>query len=349
MFSKRMRKFLFAGALLALAPFTAAASDCGTPCATPCAPAAAPCAPAMVKVKVTKMVPVEEMQTVTEYQQVTEKKTYTVNEYKTVVEPKTVTYTEYQKVTKEVMEPRTVTVSVPVTKTVTENVTTWETVQVTEMVSKTVDKGHWECREVPVTPGIFSRLFSKKADPCDPCAPVCVPTKTVKCWVPCMVTECCPVTKCKKVAVCKPCTRTICTYECQTKTEMVKVCKIECVPVTKTCTVNECKTVCVPVVKTCDVVVCKPVQVQRKVCVMKPTIVEVDAPAPCSTGCGDPCATACAPSCAPVCDPCAPVCETKKSFKLFSGVKGLFGRLLPKAKASCDVGCEVVGTSCGCH
>jgi len=168
---------------------------------------------------------------------------------------------------------------------------------VTEMVSKRVDRGHYECREVECPVRSFVSRFGRGGnDCCDPCPR---PTRTKKVWVSCWVTECCPVTRCKKVCVetpvkcmdnvCKPVWTEekvqVCTYKCvqESRVEKVTVMVQKKVAYQTTRTVN----VCVPHTET--------VQMTRMVarCVAR-QVPDTDCHAvvPC-----EPCPTSCRQSC----------------------------------------------------
>ncbi len=315
----RVRKFLIAAVLLAVAPLMARAEEAAQGVKT--APPASP-TPAVVSsssgacggtmtVKVCEMVPVVKDVTRTVYKPVT--KEVMVTEYTTqmVQEVKTKTYTEYKRVTETVMKPVTKTIKVPVTECRTEMHSRWKLESYTTYKTKTVDKGHYECREVPAGPGLFDRLCSKKCDPCNPCGScnTCPKMKTVKCWVPCCVTECVPVCKKKLVKECYPVTKQVCTYKCQTVTEMVPCCVTKCIPECKTCSYTVCKKVCVPhQVKKC-VTTCEPVCETVKVTVCEPRWVDKQV------ACSSPCSTSC--------DPCASACCGSAGF--FAKLKGKFG------------------------
>jgi hypothetical protein len=192
----------------------------------------------------------------------------------TVPEVRTVCCKRY--VTEQCMECRTVCERIPYWTEKTVMKTHWVTQQCTEMRTRCVDKGHYECCEVPCRTGLLERLHKK--DCCDPCACDCCPkTKTVQKWVPCKVTECCPVTVCKRVKVCEPCTVKVCCYKTCTKQVQVPVCKTRCITEQKQVTVNKCckrmvpytytKTVCcrVPCQEMRTVTVCVPRCVQKQV------------------------------------------------------------------------------------
>src|SRR5262249_18430588 len=137
-------------------------------------------------------------------------------------------------VTEQVMECRTICERVPYWTEKTIMKTTYVNQQVTEMRTRVVDHGHWECREVPVGGGgggggggFFGRLGKKKGhggDCCENACNACPATKTVNCWVPCKTTECYPCTVCKRVPVCQPCTVKVCCYKTVQRQVQCPVC-----------------------------------------------------------------------------------------------------------------------------
>jgi len=164
----------------------------------------------------------------------------------------------------------------------------------TYTVRKCVDKGHYECREVPCGPSLMERVHGcfKKSSCCDPCAPCCEPcprTKTVRVWCPnkvwCEQTctkmvksyECvarkCTVTVCKPVYEKVKCTQTVC--KCVAAQEEYTCCVAKCVPYEAT----RCVTKCVPV--------CEKVKCCRMVCKT------VEKEVPCETTCCSPCEASC--------------------------------------------------------
>jgi hypothetical protein len=177
--------------------------------------------------------------------------------------------------TKDVVVTRYVCVPTVEERTVTRMVTSSQ--PVATMVTRCVDKGgHYECKEVPCHHGLFARHS------CDGCGE-CVPTRTVSCYVPNLVTEQVPVTCYKKV--CTPVTEkvNVTVNKMVAKQETVKVttCKIVTETVQQKCVVNVVKqvpyeavrkvAVCVPVQEkvTCTRLV--PVQVEKEVtCVVAP-------------------------------------------------------------------------------
>jgi hypothetical protein len=286
MFVKGLRKFLYAGALVALAPMLAQAGHkadfCGPPCPTDCAPA-----PAVTtcKVMVPVCVPETYQTTVTCYQQVTKQVPCTAYRCETVNEVCTRNYTEYQRVCETVMETRCITKKIPCIETRTEMVTRHKCEKVTEYVTKTVKCGHWECCTVPAHQGCLAHLCGKCPDPCA--------TKTVKKWVSECRTECVPVCKTKLVKYCEPVCKQVCTYKCVTETIQCPVQKVRCVPVQKTCTYNVCKKVMVPYQTTKCVTECVPVTktitCTRNVVKYVEKEVQVCASSPCNDACGAAC------------------------------------------------------------
>jgi hypothetical protein len=379
----------------AAAPAAGGAAAAPAASGTASAPAAAP---AMKTVKVTEYVPtwVEEtrnvwknesrQETYTAYktEMVQEQRTRnvtvnrmvteTVMETRTVRKPVTETVMETRNVTKKVpvqtMETRTVTKRVPVTKTVTVNETKWETQQVTEMRSRTVRNVSNVSTEVTVGPGLMDRLKGI----CDPCHTACPKTVTVCKKQVSRDTVCEPVTVCKKVKVCVPVTKQVCSYECVTEQVQVPVCKWECktetvqVPVCKkswvceTVQVPVCKTRCVPETKTETYTVCVkkcvPYQATRtvchkvcvpethKVCKMVATVVEKQvADTGCGNGCGNACGNACGNSCGhDACSRATPIRD------LLARVKAKLSGLLCHSNRDhgCHSGCDAAPACGGC-
>src|SRR5205807_4292373 len=135
---------------------------------------------------------------------VQEERTRTVTVYKTVQEEKEVVHKVCVKV--QCVEERT----------------TYKTcvhyVNENKVVRKCVDKGHWECREVPCGPGVLDRVKDLcHKDCCNDCGhnacETSCRTKKTRVWVPCPVWEehtvCCKKRVCEtkpvtcKVNVCK--------------------------------------------------------------------------------------------------------------------------------------------------
>jgi len=115
----------------------------------------------------------------------------------------------------------------------------YHTVTETKMVTKCVDRGHWECREVYShwkalcnKAGGLGHRHHGCGDACGSCCEPCPPSNCVtrKVWVPCMVQECCPVTCCRKVCEMRPEVIKVNTCRTEWREERVKVCSYRCVP-----------------------------------------------------------------------------------------------------------------------
>jgi hypothetical protein len=264
----------------------------------------------------------------TAYKYVTRTEAYTA--YKSVCVPETRTRvcTVYKQVPEVRTEVRNVCVQVPVVEERTVMQRRWETQTYTKMVCRTVDRGHWECKEVPCHRAQFASLLHRcghRNDCCNSCEPCCPPpTRTVKCWVPCKVTEQVPVTCCKRVCVEVPCKVKVNVCRTVTRQETYQVTCYRCVPEnrTETYTVNLVK--CVPYQATRNVCVCVPYQ-ETVTCtrmVAKTVTRQV------------PCAPECAPSCAPA-STCCDTCHRSRCHRF----AGLFQR---------ERGCGHGGHGCGC-
>ena len=205
--------------------------------------------------------------------------------------------------TMEVCCNRIVHETVMCNKTVCERVPSWETKtvmkqcwhneMVTENVTKMVDHGHYECREVPVAEhkklgSMGHLLHHEKEDCCCKCE--CPKYECKQCWVPCMVCETCQVTRCKKVCTCVPTQVQVCCYHTVQKQVTVPTCVTRCVQEKKTVTCNVCEKHQVPVQCTRTVCCCVPVQEQVTVCCCVPKCVQHKVPA-CNNAC------TCAPCC----------------------------------------------------
>ncbi len=291
MFTSNVRAGALASLVLAALGLPAQASHnsgCDTPCAAPCASdCGSPCAPAMRTVRFTEWVPETYKTMATAYKTEYVSEAYTAYKSENVTEK----FTAYR--TDCVSETRTRQFTVNSYVAVTSDVTVsvWNCVPsiekrtvcrtvvsyqpVTTVTRKCVDQGHWECREVPA-PTMHSRIkkcFHKKSDCCEPC----VPTKTVKVWVP------------NKVWIEVPCTynKAVCTTVNETidvtvnrmveSKEVRKVTTQKCVPVVKT----ETYTVQVPrqVAYEASRIVCRtvPYQATRQVARSVPYQTEVTA------------------------------------------------------------------------
>jgi hypothetical protein len=281
-----VRTALLFGAVAAVAVSTARAD---------CNPAPAPCAPAMRTITVTECVPEQYQATRTAYKVECKQETYTAYKTECVPETRTRVVTTYKRIPEMRTEVRNVCVRVPCVETRTVMKKSWHTENVTTMVCRTVDRGHYECREVPDRWADFCnrvRHSCSRHDCCEPCP--CPATKTVKCWVPCKVTEQVPVTHCKRVCVETPCTVQVTVYRTETRQETHQVCSYRCVPEqrTETYTVNTSR--CVPYQATRTVRVCVPYQetvtctrmVARQVTRQVPCEAAPAASSTCGSSCG---------------------------------------------------------------
>lgn len=244
----------------------------------PVASTAAPCPQQYATVCVREWVPEAFTYTRTTYKTECRQEAYTAYRCEVVPEVKTRTVCCMKRVCETCMETRCYTVRVPYCETYTEMRSCRRKVEYTEMRSRTVDHGHYECCSVPAGGGLFGFCKKKGGDCCDPCA--CQPMKTVQKWVPCKVTECYPVCKTKWVTECVPVCKTRTCYRCETRTCQVPVQRVHCVPEYRTETYTCCTTrtvpytctrtvkVCVPVCETCQGcrMVCRMVQKQVPVC-----------------------------------------------------------------------------------
>jgi hypothetical protein len=208
--------------------------------------------------------------------------------------------------------------------------------QVTEMRTKKVDKGYWCTEEVPAHFKNFcnrlAHACSRKNDCCDPCAPACPPAPATRCkkrWVSCWVTECCPVTVCKKVCTMKPECVKVCTYKCVARQVTCKVCEYVCEPCVRTETYCCHETRQVPVTCTRNVWTCVPCEewVTCTRLVSKTTYRQVPA---CNNSCNTCCETTTS-------------CCSSGGHKLF---RGLFSRRGHGHSNGC---CESSCGNGGCH
>jgi hypothetical protein len=236
----------------------------------------APCAPATRTVCVTEYVPQQTVETRTVFRTVCVPETYTACRTECVPETRTRTVMVSRMVPEVRNEVRTVCVSVPTV----EQRTVYRRVEVctpvTTCVTRCVDRGHYECREVPVRPSCWERMRKHRHHDC--CEEECVRTRLEKVWVPCMVTEQVPVTRMVRSCQCVP------------ETVNVTVCRM--VPRQETFQVTCYRCVSEPRVETCTVMVprqvsfqatrmvsrCVPTQVQVTVCRMVPRVVERQVP-----------------------------------------------------------------------
>lgn len=303
------------------------------------------CGPTMRTIQVVECVPETYLVKRTGYKRVCREECYTA--YKCVTEPvcKTRTYTVMVRkpVCKDVVKTVYDRVPVQVQKTVMRP--HWETQTVTVMKSRRVDRGHYVYSEVPAPFKTLCNRLQWRMDsfghnsccnPCDPCCsskpcPPAPATRCVKKWCSNWVTECYPVTCCKKVCVMRP--ETICCteYKCVPRQITCKVTEYVCEP--KVCTENYtcCVTKRIPYQCKRQVWTCVPYEytetctryVQRTVCKQ----------VPCHNTCGSSCGSSC---CEADCSPC---CGSRHS--LFGGFN-LLSRFRGCGASSC---CEA--PSCG--
>ncbi len=224
------------------------------------APAAA-AAPCMRTICERICVPETYTATRTVYDRVCKEEKYTTYRCEYVPQQQTRTCTVYRMVSETKPVTRTVWDCVPTVenRTVMQQRVTCQPCTVT--VRKCVDRGHYECCEVPCGPSFSDRLkkcFRKKNDCC--CEPCCVRTKTVRKWVPCPTIEEHQCTVMKRVCESVPvtCQVTVNKMVARQVTENCTVCR--CVPEqkTETCTVMVAKQV--PCEATRMVVTCVPRQ-----------------------------------------------------------------------------------------
>lgn len=263
---QQVRNVLLGIAFTAAAAVAGRAEEADPPKAGAAAPAAS--APQYRTVSVTEWVPETYQTTRTVYRTESREETYTAQRVESVPETRTRTITVY----KSVPEVKTVTRNVCVMVPCEEERTVMKTVVTCKPVTKTVrhcvDKGHYECREVPCGPSFGDRLrglFNKRKHGCcedtccaDECAPV--RTKTVRVWVPCPTWEEKTVTRMQRVCETKPVTCRVKTCKREMRQETCQVTCYKCVPEqkTETCTVMVRK--CVPCQATRTVCVCVPHQ-----------------------------------------------------------------------------------------
>ena len=214
-----------------------------------------------------------------------------------VPEERNVTCTVYKNVPEVKTVTRTYCVCVPHCEQRTIQQPCYSYQQVTKMVTKCVDRGHYECREVPCH---WKACLHKLRHCCNSCCCDCCPppTRTVKVWCPCIVQVQCPVTCCVKVCTYKPVVCNVTVYKQETRTEQCQVTCCKCVPEVVT------KKVCVMVNKqvayeaTRCVAVCVPCQETVTCCRMVTRVVEKQVPVCECTPCCQPC---CAPCYIPCC------------------------------------------------
>jgi hypothetical protein len=311
-----VRIALLFGAVAAVAVSSARAEDKPAPPADKAAPAADkaapvtperiaaphPAGPPMRTIQVTECVPEPYQVTRTAYRVECRQEAYTAYRTECVPEVRTRVCTVYKRVPEVRTEVRNVCVQVPVVEERTCIQRRWVTQQVTTMVCKTVDRGHYECREVPDNWKNFCnrvRHACRRHDCCEP--PPCPATKTVKCWVPCLVTEQVPVTTCKRVCVEVPVKVNVTVCRTVVRQQQVQVCTYRCVPEqrTETYTVNVAR--CVPYQAVRTVRVCVPYQETVTCTRMVARTVTRQVPVECAPAVSECCAPASNDCCATEC------------------------------------------------
>jgi hypothetical protein len=255
----RVRFALLAGVLASGAVVTARADEGGQPAGSPAAPPVAHSAPCTRTVTCTEWVPEQYPCTRTVYKTEYKQETYTAYRCESIPETKTYTCTVYKQVPEVRTETRMVCVTVPTVEERTCMQTFVTCKPVTHIVRKCVDKGHYECREVPCAPKHhwLKKLCSRHHDDCcEPCCPP--PTKIVKVWVPCPVWIETPVTRMERVCETRPVTVKVTVCKTHWQPQQYQVTCLKCVPeqVTRTCQVmttrmvpyqaTRCVAVCVP-------------------------------------------------------------------------------------------------------
>jgi hypothetical protein len=271
------------------------------------------------------------------YKQVCKQETYTAFRCECFPVTKTCNVTTYTK--KAVWK--------DVTCTVYEKVPCWETrtvmkpcysyVNETVMKSRKVDKGHWVCEEVPAHFKAFCQRLGQghgHNNCCDPCAcpAPCPPTRTVKKWCPCWVTECYPCTVCKKVCTMVPETCKVCTYKCVAKQVCNKVCSYECVPCVTQQTYTCYETKQVPFTCTRNVMTCVPCEEMVTCTRYVAKTVYRQVPVSCNNNC---------------CESFSSCCSSGghgHGHKLFSNFRGHGHNSCNSCGSSCGSGCGG-----GCH
>jgi hypothetical protein len=316
MLLKPVRVAFLIGLVTAVAASPARAQDPkpGTPepgkPATKVAPVAAD--PCVQTIQVIECVPENYTTTRTAYRYECRQEACTAYRCEFANEVRTRTCTTYDRIPEVRNEVRTVCTMVPTVETRTVCRPHWSYVTETRMVCKTVDRGHYECREVhSCFDGLRNRMRRHHGnDCCNPCCCECAPVRTRQVWVPCRVTVQCPVTCCRKVCTYEQvkCNVTVCRPV--SKQVTVQVCSYRCVPKTHTETYNVCVRRLVPYQTTRTVRVCVPYQETVNCCRMVSRVVTRTVPAPVANACGDGCGNNC-------CNTCC--CESRGHRRLFGG------------------------------
>jgi hypothetical protein len=248
-----VRVAVLAGSILAAATLSARAGDC-------CSPAPAECGPQFRTVCVNEWVPETYQTTRTVYKTEYKTENFTAYRCETVPEVRTRTVCFYTSVPEVKTLTRTVCTCVPTVEERTCYKTYWHCVPETHYVTKCVDKGHYECCEVPCGPSTWDRLRKHfRHGCCDECCEPCK-TKTVKKWVPCPTYIQVPVTCMKKVCETRAEVHKVTVYKTVTQQVPYQCTTYKCVPQTREEKYTVCVTRQVPYQATRNVAVCVPHQ-----------------------------------------------------------------------------------------
>ncbi len=317
-----------------LAPPMGAPLPGGGGCGSPCG------APAYQTICVTEWVPEYYKTTRTTYKRECVPETYTAYRTECVPEVRTRNVTHYERVCETREVTKTVCERVCVQEERTCYKTHWTCVPVTTYTCKTVDHGHYECREVACSEGFFSRMRHSggglfgghhHGDECGCgcentcCAP---PTKTVQVWVSCKETIQVPCTKMERKCetVCEK--QMVNVWKSIPKTVVCKENVWKCVPVCKTETYTANVSRCIPYQATRMVSRCVPCTEEVTACRMVAKTVQKQVPV--------------AQSCASPCNEC---CE-RESFG--HRLRGWFeSRRHHGGECGCEASCGG-GSTCGC-
>lgn len=250
------------------------------------------CAPSTKTICVTECVPETYTAKRTVYRQEQRVEKYTAYKCETVQEQRERTVTCYKTVTEWVDQVRKVSVQVPVCEERTVMKPHYTYVNETKYITKCVDRGHYECREVySHWKALSNSLHGLCAshDPCNPCCTPCPPSNCVtrKVWVPCMVQEQCPVTCCRKVCEMRAEVVKVNTCRTECRDVVTKVCVTKCIPETRVEKYTVCKTISVPYEATRTVCVCVPCEETYTATryVSRQVMREVPCQPACSTSC----------------------------------------------------------------
>jgi hypothetical protein len=233
----------------------------------------------------------------------------------------------------------------------------------TKMVSKCVDRGHWECREEYSHWKAFCNHLGSlcSSDCCCSCPPSNCVSRRV--WCPCMVQECCPVTCCRRVCEMRPEVCRVQTCKIEVREEKCKVCVTRCCPESHVEKYTVCLSKMVPYEATRTV--CCSVPHEEMVTCTRMVARCVTREVPC---CNDPCNTCCnscntcntcnsCNSCDSCCNTCGHGCGLFSGCSLFRGC-GLFGGCGNSCNScnscntcnscgSCNTGCSTGCGGCG--